>query len=79
MLRFFEKNRPGHAHIQAGKEATMPFSKNESLAGVSRKNGTPYPTLYWWVRVGRVVMPGDEVCLGRLRKNKQKRYYRKEE
>jgi hypothetical protein len=57
----------------------MPFRETENLAEVSRKYGIPYPTLYWWVRVGRVLLPGDEVWLGKLRKNEQGRYYLKED
>jgi len=38
----------------------MPFCKRENLAELSRKYGIPYPTLYWWVRAGRIVLPRDE-------------------
>ena len=57
----------------------MPFCKRENLAEISRKYGIPYPTLYWWVRAGRIVLPRDEPLLGKLRKEKTGRYYRKED
>jgi len=57
----------------------MPFCKRENLAEISRKYGIPYPTLYWWVRAGRIVLPRDETLLGELRRDKTRRYYRKED
>src|ERR1700728_3447102 len=44
----------------------MPFCKKENLADLSRKYGIPYPTLYWWVRAGKIVLPKDEELLGQL-------------
>ena len=57
----------------------MPFCKQENLAEISRKYGIPYPTLYWWVRAGRIVLPRDEELLANLRREKTGRYYRKED
>ena len=57
----------------------MPFCKRENLAEISRKYGIPYPTLYWWVRAGRIVLPRDEPLLGKLQREKTGRYYRKED
>jgi len=53
----------------------MPFCKQENLAEISRKYGIPYPTLYWWVRAGKIVLPKDEKLLGRLRRDENGRYY----
>lgn len=53
----------------------MPFCKKENLAEISRKYGIPYPTLYWWVRAGKIVLPKDEELLGQLRRDETGRYY----
>jgi hypothetical protein len=53
----------------------MPFRETENLAELSRKYRIPYPTLYGWVRAGKIVLPRDEEKLSRLRKNEQGRYY----
>jgi hypothetical protein len=57
----------------------MPFCKRENLAEISRKYGIPYPTLYGWVRIGRIVLPRDEELLSQLRRSKRGRYYRKDD
>jgi hypothetical protein len=56
----------------------MPFCKGENLAEISRKYCIPYPTLYGWVRTGRIVLPRDEKLLANLQRDKTGRYYRKE-
>jgi predicted site-specific integrase-resolvase len=56
----------------------MPFCKQENLAEISRKYEIPYPTLYWWIKSGKIVLPRDEKMLSQLRRNKKGRYYRKE-
>ena len=57
----------------------MPFRETENMAELSRKYRIPYPTLYGWVRAGKIVLPRDEERLSRLRKNEQGRYYLKED
>ena len=38
------------------------FCKKDNLAEISRKYAIPYPTLYWWVRAGRIVLPRTRSC-----------------
>jgi hypothetical protein len=53
----------------------MPFCKKDNLAEISRKYAIPYPTLYWWVRAGKIVLPRDEELLAQLRRTEHRRYY----
>jgi hypothetical protein len=72
---FFQNTSKPHSSTDRKGGLPMPFCKKDNLAEISRKYGIPYPTLYWWVRAGKIVLPRDEELLGQLRRDETGRYY----